>query len=118
LGFRQLGDDVDVHTDLADINPIKGLAAHFTPSGMHESQRRTDANWPVLHGYSPTVLPRPADWRPGLEVVGYWWPAAAAWRPPAVLIDFLAAGPPPVFVSLGGTVNTAQRAEQMSDIVA
>jgi sterol 3beta-glucosyltransferase len=34
------------------------------------------------------------------------------------LLDRRAAGPPPVFVSLGSTVNTAQRAEQMSDIVA
>ena len=38
-------------------------------------RRRTAAQWPVLHGYSPMVAPRPSDWRPGLEVTGYWWPA-------------------------------------------
>jgi UDP:flavonoid glycosyltransferase YjiC (YdhE family) len=60
------------------------------------------AHWPVLHGYSPMVVPRPADWRPGLDVVGYWWPAwAAGWRPPPDLVEFLAAGPPPVYVGFG-----------------
>jgi sterol 3beta-glucosyltransferase len=60
------------------------------------------ARWPVLHGYSPAVLARPADWRPGLDVVGYWWPATdPAWEPPPELVQFLAAGPPPVFVGFG-----------------
>lgn len=60
------------------------------------------AEWPVLHGYSPSVLPRPADWRPGLDVCGYFWPAPRPdWTPPSELTDFLAAGPPPVFVGFG-----------------
>ncbi|MCG6495930.1 glycosyltransferase [Kitasatospora sp. A2-31] len=59
----------------------------------------------VLHGFSPTVVPRPADWRPGLDVAGYWWPHPdPGWRPPARLLDFLAAGPPPVFVGFGSLV--------------
>ena len=36
------------------------------------------ARWPVFHGFSPCVVPRPADWRPGLEVTGYWWPLPPA----------------------------------------
>lgn len=32
-------------------------------------RRRTEAEWPILHGFSPTVVPRPRDWRRGLEVV-------------------------------------------------
>jgi sterol 3beta-glucosyltransferase len=81
--------------------------------------RRTDAQWPVLHGYSPLVVPRPADWRPGLEVTGYWWPAPAAdWIPPVELTDFLAAGPAPVFVGFGSMMTTPQRAEQMSNTIA
>ncbi|MEV0532967.1 glycosyltransferase [Kitasatospora sp. NPDC050463] len=60
---------------------------------------------PVLHGFSPAVVPRPADWRPGLDVAGYWWPHPdPGWRPPERLVDFLAAGPPPVFVGFGSLV--------------
>ncbi|MFD9593689.1 glycosyltransferase [Kitasatospora sp. NPDC059973] len=66
---------------------------------------RTRRAHPVLHGFSPTVVPRPADWRPGLEVAGYWWPhPEPGWRPPDRLVDFLAAGPPPVFVGFGSLV--------------
>jgi len=81
-------------------------------------RQRTQALWPVLHGYSPLVAPRPPDWRPGLEVTGYWWPASmGVWQPPRELSDFLAAGAPPVFVGFGSMMTTPARAEQISDIV-
>jgi UDP:flavonoid glycosyltransferase YjiC (YdhE family) len=58
--------------------------------------------WPLLHGFSEAVVRRPADWRPGIDVVGYWWPERpVGWQPPAELVDFLAAGPAPVFVGFG-----------------
>ncbi|GAB3896779.1 glycosyltransferase [Kibdelosporangium lantanae] len=73
--------------------------------------------WPVHHGFSPTLLPRPTDWRPGLEVVGYWWPYQPdSWRPPARLVDFLAAGPPPVRVGLGSG-GDRRDAERISSVV-
>ncbi|MFF7458330.1 glycosyltransferase [Kitasatospora sp. NPDC008115] len=57
---------------------------------------------PVFHGFSPLVVPRPADWPAGVEVTGYWWPARPeGWRPAAELADFLRAGPPPVFIGFG-----------------
>ncbi|MEU5302831.1 glycosyltransferase [Streptomyces noursei] len=57
---------------------------------------------PVFHGFSPRVVPRPADWPSEVEVTGYWWPARPrGWRPPAELVDFLQAGPPPVFIGFG-----------------
>jgi len=73
-----------------------------------------DVRHPILCGYSPVVAPRPADWRPGIEVVGYWWPATpVGWTPPAELVDFLDAGEPPVFVGFGsmGVGRAAQLRE-------
>ncbi|MDG4669182.1 glycosyltransferase [Mycobacterium sp. 236(2023)] len=82
-------------------------------------RQRTAANWPILHGYSPLVAPRPPDWRPGLDVTGYWWPAASAgWTPPAELTRFLSEGPAPVFVGFGSMMTTPARAEQLSGIIA
>ena len=73
--------------------------------------------WPALHGFSPSVVPRPADWRRGLEVTGYWWPySRASWTPPPELADFLAAGPPPVFAGLGSMAPA--NAAQLSDVIA
>jgi len=41
------------------------------------------ARWPILYGFSPHVVPRPRDWRPGLDVTGDWWPTIDRnWRPP------------------------------------
>ncbi|MCL2584141.1 MAG: glycosyltransferase [Streptosporangiales bacterium] len=72
-------------------------------SGTRGIYRRQDnAAWPVFYGFSPAVVPRPRDWRAGLEIAGYWWPARpAGWTPPPDLENFLAAGPPPVFVGFG-----------------
>ncbi|WP_249374797.1 glycosyltransferase [Streptomyces sp. I05A-00742] len=73
------------------------------PLGSRAARRaRERACWPVHHGFSPLVVPRPADWRPGLTVDGYWWPydPPGTELPPRVR-DFLAAGPPPVFVGMG-----------------
>lgn len=89
-----------------------------TASMRRLRDKRTASRWPILYGYSPTVQPRPVDWRPGIEVVGYWWPAqAAGWEPPADLVRFLDAGPAPVVVGFGSTVNSAAAAERISRLV-
>ena len=52
---------------------------------------------PHLLGFSPAVLPRPADWAPWVGVTGFWFADAAAdYTPPPELRAFLDAGPPPV----------------------
>lgn len=57
---------------------------------------------PTLYGFSPLVVPRPADWPPQLHVCGWWsLPAPQGWAPDGRLAAFLDAGPPPVFVGFG-----------------
>ncbi|GAA3245851.1 glycosyltransferase [Nonomuraea helvata] len=81
--------------------PVSGL-------GAVKLQMLHDRNWPIYHGYSPAIAPRPADWRPGVEVVGSWWPPYPdGWQPPAELASFLEAGPPPVFVGFGSMTGSA-----------
>jgi len=64
------------------------------------------------------VLARPEDWRPGLEVTGYWWPQRPiGWEPPSELASFLETGSPPVFFGLGSLVVSAGEAGRISDIV-
>ncbi|MFJ4322941.1 glycosyltransferase [Streptomyces tricolor] len=78
-------------------------------------RRRERADWPVLHGFSTALVPRPADWRPGLEVVGTFWPhVGAGERLPAGLEDFLRAGPRPVLVGFGSMA--AGEGERLSEI--
>lgn len=68
-------------------------------------------NRPVLYGYSPQVLPRPSDWKANLHVTGYWFlEPPAQWQPPAELVQFLQAGPPPVYVGFGSMPNSKPEA--------
>lgn len=87
------------------------IREHFglPPESAIATRRRLRAEgWPILHGFSPAVLPRPDDWRPGLEVTGYWWPTEpTGWAPPDELSAFLDAGGPPVLVTLGSMASGA-----------
>jgi UDP:flavonoid glycosyltransferase YjiC (YdhE family) len=77
------------------------------PAAIRRAHER--ARWPVLHGFSESVVSRPRDWRPGLEIAGYWWPYDTRTLP-GELEEFLAAGPAPVFVGLGSaTVPDPER---------
>jgi len=70
--------------------------------GRHDPLRRPDnGQAPVLHAFSPSVLPPPADWPDSVHTTGYWFlPPSAEALPPHVK-DFLRAGDPPVFVGFG-----------------
>jgi UDP:flavonoid glycosyltransferase YjiC (YdhE family) len=76
-----------------------GLAA-VGGAGLHAQM--VERAIPTLYGFSPHVVPRPADWRPEVHVTGYWFlDPPAGYAPPAALRDFLAAGPPPVYLGFG-----------------
>lgn len=104
------------------------FAYRFVEQVMWQPFRRITQNWRVnhlglpkerfwgpypkveqyltLHAYSPTVVPSPADWHPTHKATGYWFaPTPNNWRPPADLEQFLAAGPPPVYIGFGSMVD-------------
>ncbi|MEU6507109.1 glycosyltransferase [Streptomyces sp. NPDC046942] len=84
-----------------------GLPALRAGAALRARERRL---WPVHHGFSPLVVPRPRDWRPRLTVSGYWWPYDTEDKLPGRLREFLDSGPAPVFVGLGSaTVPDAGR---------
>lgn len=57
---------------------------------------------PVILGFSRHVVPPPPDWPASVRVTGYWFlDEGLSWEPPSTLREFLAAGPPPVFVGFG-----------------
>ena len=88
--FRGIVDELRAELGLPAVKPGAWLA-HVEAS-----------RWPICYGYSPVVVPPPADWPAWHHTVGYWWPARGpSFVPPAHLLDFLAAGPPPVYVGFG-----------------
>ncbi len=73
------------------------------------------AKVPVLYGYSTSVVPRPSNWGDFIHVTGYWFYNQPEWTPPQALANFLADGPPPVYVGFGSM--QAGNAEQITEMV-
>ncbi|MER5775481.1 glycosyltransferase [Streptomyces sp. NPDC002039] len=69
-------------------------------------RRQEQANWPILHGFSTALVPRPSDWRPGLDIVGNWWPHHnPEERLSSELEYFMSAGPRPVLITFGSMAS-------------
>ncbi len=76
----------------------------------------TQRNQPIIYGYSPTLFPKPLDWGDWIEVCGFWeMPKTSFWQPDTRLVEFLAAGAPPVYVGFGSM--SANDSKPMLDIV-
>jgi UDP:flavonoid glycosyltransferase YjiC (YdhE family) len=73
-------------------------------------------HYPILYGFSPSVIPPSPDWDNTIHITGYWFlDPAADWTPPSALMEFLQAGPPPVYVGFGSMSN--RKPEETADLV-
>jgi len=68
------------------------------------SHTRPPEGFPLIYGFSPSVIPAPADWRAEDHITGYWFlDPPDDWTPPLDLLNFLQAGLPPIYVGFGST---------------
>ncbi|MEI6043091.1 MAG: glycosyltransferase [Chloroflexota bacterium] len=75
-------------------------------------RRQRAERLPILYGYSEAVLPRPADWPDYAFITGYWFAEEEPnWSPPTELVNFLQAGPPPVYIGFGSMGNPRKGSE-------
>ncbi len=76
---------------------------------------------PVIYGFSPSVIAKPADWDEKTHVTGYWFlDPAPDWSPPPALTEFLERGAPPVYIGFGsmGSRNPEETAALVLQAVA
>ncbi|PYH78799.1 UDP-Glycosyltransferase/glycogen phosphorylase [Aspergillus uvarum CBS 121591] len=60
---------------------------------------------PFTYLWSPSLLPKPDDWLDHIDVVGFSFvPHDDKYEPPQDLVDFLEAGPPPIYIGFGSIV--------------
>ncbi|KUL30739.1 glycosyltransferase [Actinoplanes awajinensis] len=73
------------------------------PLGVRATFRRMEEErWPVVHGFSPSVVPPPEDWPAHRPITGYWWPAPTGQGGLSSRVRaFLDGGEPPIFVGFG-----------------
>ena len=97
----------EMRTDILDLPPA--ALRHTFADNLRDS--------PVLYGFSPAVLPPPADWDDNVQVTGYWFLESERddWRPDEELQRFLAGGAPPVYVGFGSMSSDAE--EDLTGIV-
>lgn len=88
-----LGKLIETFRRDVDLPPLTGFDLLKTGDGR---------DIPVLHIFSNTVLPHPADWPPSAYTTGYCFlDRDREWEPPPELLSFLDGGPPPVYVGFG-----------------
>ncbi len=98
----------------APVNELRRDRLGLGPSkvGMWGDRRQT----PRLHAFSRAVVPVPKDWGEADHVTGYRFAEPDRnWTPSASLADFLASGPPPVYVGFGSLPT--EDAAQMTALV-
>jgi len=94
--------------DILDLQPMK--AREYW--SLDSPERGT----PLIYGYSPVVVPKPPDWNNNQQISGYWFlDRGKNYRPEKSLLDYLADGPPPVYLGFGSMVD--HRREEITQIV-
>lgn len=105
-GFRAA--DARARREVLGLPPAPFLGPHYAGRRLRRA--------PTLYGFSPTALPRPADWDAGVHVTGYWFLAPdAEWAPPPAVAAFLERGEPPVCIGFGSM--SQRRPEETTDLI-
>jgi sterol 3beta-glucosyltransferase len=73
--------------------------------------------FPILYGFSAHLVKRPDDWPESHLISGHWPLPPDDWQAPNELLEFLAAGPPPIYVGFGA-MSSFFRQQALSEITA
>lgn len=87
------------------------------PPHTRSSYTKASYRTPVIHGFSPHVVPPPADWGDSAYTSGYWFlDEAQDWQPPNELTRFLEAGTTPLYFGFGSMASGSP--QQTVDLIA
>ncbi|KAJ4414597.1 hypothetical protein N0V82_007839 [Gnomoniopsis sp. IMI 355080] len=95
--WQGLGDLVnDLRVDALGLDPVSTLWAPGTLYRM---------NVPFAYLWSPSLVPKPADWGDEVDICGFvYLDLAASFTPPDLLTKFLDAGEAPIYIGFGSIV--------------
>nr|XP_043638337.1 sterol 3-beta-glucosyltransferase UGT80A2-like [Erigeron canadensis] len=98
------------------INDLRKKKLKLPPVTYLSGSQGSEANIP--HGYiwSPHLVPKPKDWGPTIDVVGFCFlDLASNYEPPEELVRWLMAGPKPIYFGFGSL--PVQEPEKMTEII-
>ena len=71
---------------------------------------------PILYGFSPSVIAKPADWQSNIHVTGYWFlEDETGWQPSPALEEFLQRGTPPIYIGFGSM--SSRKPAETADLI-
>ncbi|CAA3023818.1 Hypothetical predicted protein [Olea europaea subsp. europaea] len=88
------------------INDVRKKKLKLRPVTYLSGSQASELDIP--HGYiwSPHLVPKPKDWGPKVDVVGFCFlDLATNYEPPESLVNWLQAGPKPIYVGFGSLVS-------------
>ncbi|XP_057534860.1 sterol 3-beta-glucosyltransferase UGT80A2 isoform X2 [Amaranthus tricolor] len=98
------------------INDVRKKKLKLRPVTYLSGSQGSESDVP--HGYiwSPHLVPKPKDWGPKVDVVGFCFlDLASNYEPPQDLVNWLNSGPKPVYVGFGSL--PVQEPEKMTEII-
>ncbi|XP_039049075.1 sterol 3-beta-glucosyltransferase UGT80A2-like, partial [Hibiscus syriacus] len=98
------------------INDVRKKRLNLRPVTYLSGSQGSDSDVP--HGYiwSPHLVPKPKDWGPKIDVVGFCFlDLASNYEPPESLVKWLEAGPKPIYIGFGSL--PVQEPERMTQII-
>ncbi|KAH7029597.1 glycosyltransferase family 28 domain-containing protein, partial [Microdochium trichocladiopsis] len=97
LTWQGLGDVINVfRTQTLKLDPI---------SPLWGNQLLARLRVPYTYLWSQSLIPKPQDWGMNINIVGFsFMKSPSSYTPPPDLAEFLAAGPPPIYIGFGSIV--------------
>ncbi|KAL0699356.1 hypothetical protein Bca4012_055478 [Brassica carinata] len=98
------------------INDLRKKKLKLRPVTYLSGTQSSGSNIPHGYMWSPHLVPKPKDWGPQIDVVGFCFlDLASNYEPPAELVEWLEAGDKPIYIGFGSL--PVQEPEVMTEII-
>ncbi|CAN1131260.1 Sterol 3-beta-glucosyltransferase UGT80A2 [Linum perenne] len=98
------------------INDVRKKKLKLRPVTYLSGSQGTEVEVPHAYIWSPHLVPKPKDWGPKIDVVGFCFlDLASNFEPPEELVKWLEAGPQPIYIGFGSL--PVQEPEKMTQII-
>ncbi|XAR58704.1 Sterol 3-beta-glucosyltransferase [Bertholletia excelsa] len=98
------------------INDLRKRKLKLRPVTYLSGSQGSESVVPRAYIWSPHLVPKPKEWGPKVDVVGFCFlDLASNYKPPQELVEWLKAGPKPIYIGFGSL--PVQEPEKMTQII-